>query len=106
MPLKARNVKAALLGKGFKEAKNKDHHYYYLYIAGKKSSINTKISHNEKEIGDALVSAMARQIKLTTPMFKDFVSCPLTGEAYLRILIEQKHVVIPPDDSSKAEGSG
>jgi predicted RNA binding protein YcfA (HicA-like mRNA interferase family) len=101
VPLKARDVQAALLKKGFQKADNKDHQYFYLYTNGKKTSINTKISHGEKKIHDQNCSNMAKQMRLTNGQFRDFVQCPLTGDAYLRILIDGNH--LPNPQSSKRE---
>jgi hypothetical protein len=92
---KAREVKKALTGKGFKE-ENRDHHYYFLYYLGKKSPINTKISFGETDLDPRLSSFMARQIKLTSPKFKDFVDCKLTEEKYVELLIQSGHIVPQP----------
>ncbi len=101
MHFKAREVKKALTGKGFKE-ENRDHHYYFFYYLGKKSPINTKISFGVVDIDKRLSSFMARQIKLTSPNFKDFVDCKLTGEDYLETLIKNGHIVRQgPTETSK-----
>jgi hypothetical protein len=91
---KARDVRAALCGKGFQEHNDRDHQYYFFYYHGRKSSIKTKISHNEKEIDDYLCSAMSRQINLTRSQFRDLVECPLTAEGYLTLMMNAKHVRI------------
>lgn len=36
----------------------------------------TKISHGETEIGDGLIMAMSRQLKLSKSQFQDLVNCP------------------------------
>jgi hypothetical protein len=100
---KAREVKSALTSKGFKE-ENRDHHYYFFYYLGKKSPINTKISFGETDIDPRLSSMMARQVKLTSPNFKNFVDCKLTGENYLELLIEAGHIV-PQPSPEKNKGS-
>ena len=91
MHRKARDVESALQTKGFK-ADASHHWYYFLYYQGKKSHIRTKISHNETDISKGLCSAMARQMKLTGRQFEDFVDCDLTGDAYIRLLIEAKEL--------------
>lgn len=101
MVFKAREVAASLCGKGFQVDSKRDHRYYFFYYDGKKSSIQTKISHNAVEIDDYLCSAMSRQIRLTRPQFKNFVECPLTGEEYLKLMIEAKHVSAPNPESFK-----
>ena len=92
MPLKARDVKKSLKFKGFEEH-SRDHFYYFFIYNGKKSQINTKISHGETEIDDRNCSSMAKQIKLTNQQFKNFVECSLTEEAYLAVLIQAGHIV-------------
>ena len=95
-PYKAREVRKALQTKGFKE-ENRDHYYYFLYYKGRKSNIYTKISLHQSEISKALCAAMARQIKLTSSQFHQFVDCALTGEAYVKLLLELRHISEPKD---------
>lgn len=91
MQRKAREVRSALQTKGFQEER-RDHWYYFLYHNGKKSNIYTKVSHGETEISTGLCSAMARQIKLTSPQFGEFVDCKLTAEKYVELLIAAKYL--------------
>ena len=100
MPQKARDVKKALETKGFREQK-RDHWYYHFYHNGKKSQIYTKISYGETDISNMLCSAMARQIKLSGRQFESFIECTLTGEMYLKVLIDGKHITV----EAKPEGS-
>ena len=90
--LKARDVSQALTGKGFAEDNKRDHIYYFLWYNGRKSNIFTKISHAEREIGRALCSAMARQIRLTGPQFHEFIQCDLTLEQYIALLTSAGHL--------------
>lgn len=94
MPLKARDVKKSLKSKGFAE-ENRDHFYYFFIYKGKKSPINTKISHGETDIDERNCSSMARQIRLTNQQFKNFVDCRLTEEAYVEALVKGGHIVPP-----------
>ena len=73
MVFKTRHVAVSLCAKGFREDHKRDHRYYFFYHQGKKSSIQTKISHNADEIDDYLCSAMSRQMRLTRDQFKKFV---------------------------------
>jgi hypothetical protein len=95
LPLKARDVAGALTLKGFKKS-DRDHHFYYLWYKGKKTAIRTKISHGESEIHDKNCASMARQIKLNSAQFRDFVECPLTEQLYLKILVDSKCLEAPP----------
>lgn len=91
MPMDARDVTKALSKKGFRQREG-DHKYYHLYVAGKKTPIFTKVSHGEQEIGDPLVSGMAKQLKLSTGQFRSLVDCQLEESAYLDLLREQGQI--------------
>lgn len=93
MPLPAREVDGALTRKGFKKVDN-DHHFYFFYRDGKKTSIRTKISHGEREISDTNCGRMAQQMRITTPKFKEFVDCKIEGKDYVDILV--KAGILPP----------
>jgi hypothetical protein len=85
MPKDAKVVTSGLKKKGF-VLEEGDHHYFQLYVNGKKEPIYTKISHGEREIGDKLIGMMARQVGLNKRDFLDLVDCPLTLEDYLNLL--------------------
>lgn len=89
MPKKVRDVSGALKRKGFLE-EMRDHRYYVFYRGGKKTSINTKISHGETEISDGLLGKMARQMHLSRLEFDSFVECTLSEEKYTKKMIEKK----------------
>jgi hypothetical protein len=95
VPLKVRDVASALTTKGFKEAPNRDHRYFFLHLSGKKTHINTKISHGETEIHDQNCSLMAKQMKLTSPQFRDFVDCDIELDKYVKILTDAGHLKKP-----------
>ena len=84
---KARDVRQALLRKGFREDEERDHCYYFLYVDGRKSAIYAKVSHNEAEIGAGFLSAMARQLRITTAQFELFIDCKLTEAEHIRLLL-------------------
>jgi hypothetical protein len=88
-----RDVKRALLKKGFREVKKGHDHIFYLFFHGeKKTQILTKLSHGEREIRDPNCSNMAKQMKLSNPQFREFVDCSLEMQHYLKILAEGKHL--------------
>ena len=91
MPRPAKTVSTALCRKGF-QTRDGDHVYYYLYVDGKKTAVRTKISHGEKEIGDNLLSLMAKQVGLTKKLFGDLIDCPLTHDQYVKQLRDAGHV--------------
>jgi predicted RNA binding protein YcfA (HicA-like mRNA interferase family) len=94
LPLSAREVDSSLTQKGFQKVE-RDHHFYYLWVAGKKTRIRTMISHGEKEIRDPICSQMAKQMKITIPLFKDFVECKLKQEAYVELLMKNGDIERP-----------
>jgi hypothetical protein len=85
MPKGAREIAAGLAKKGFQKRDN-DHTFFHLYANGKKTIVYTKMSHGEKEIGDKLLSIMARQVNLSRKQFLDLVDCPLKLNEYLELL--------------------
>ena len=87
-------IERALRKKGFVEQQG-DHHYYTYYTStGVRTGIFTKTSHTPhmKEIPDNLLSQMAGQCKLSTPEFCNLVDCPLSREAYEKLL-KEKHFI-------------
>ena len=90
MSLDRRKVEASLQAKGFKKVEG-DHSFFIFYDkTGKESPVWTKTSHgtSSKELGDMLVSKMAKQCRLATKEFKDLVNCPLSREDYEGKLVE------------------
>mgnify|MGYP000044160715 CR=1 FL=1 len=88
MPASARKMDRLLTNKlGFKRRMGK-HQIYVLKVGGRQVA-RTLISHGTKEIGDSLLSRMARQIGITRPQLMDILDGTLTREDYLRLLEEQ-----------------
>jgi hypothetical protein len=86
--LKARKIEAALLEKGFR-ADDTHHRYFWLFIAGKRTSIRTFLSHGGTlDYGDDLLAKMKRQLKLSKAQLLDLVECRLTGEMYVEFLLK------------------
>lgn len=78
-----------LLKKGFRDSKNKsnDHKWIEFVYNGKLTPIHTKLSRNDQDLGDFLIKAMAKQIKLEKSSFIEFANCKLTEEDYISILL-------------------
>jgi|688.fasta_scaffold239465_1 hypothetical protein len=100
MPLERAHVEAALSAKGF-VPEDRDHRYFFYYTTqGKRSHVNTKVSFGTKykNLGDDLVSLMARQCKLTNKAFKELVSCTLSRGDYEASLVSQQILTLdePP----------
>ena len=88
------DVEKALSQKGF-TLRSTDHNYFIYYTQeGKKTAIKTKTSFGRKpkNLVRDLLSAMARQCKLTNDQFLALVDCPLSRKSYERILEENGHL--------------
>jgi hypothetical protein len=102
VPLSAREADSTLKNKGFQRV-DRDHQFYYLHVNGKKTHIRTMISHGEREISDPNCGSMAREMKITGPEFREFMSCTLQHEQYVEKLIERGEKLPPPESSSVAK---
>ncbi len=90
---KTAQIRSSLLEKGFRSV-DTHHEVFWLWVAGKKTSVHTYMSQGARECGDSLLGQMARQVGLKRTEFDDLVDCPLTGEAYLAHLVEMGKVRI------------
>lgn len=89
MPLKTSKIAASLLKKSFVQ-KETHHSYYLLFVNGKKTSIRTRLSHGSSEYGSNLLSMMKKQLSLETmEELEDLINCPMSGEAYVELLLER-----------------
>jgi predicted RNA binding protein YcfA (HicA-like mRNA interferase family) len=87
--LNAKDVKSALLKKGFKQSEG--HHHFFEFKHGDKVIAKTKMSHNDQDIGDNLISKMFRQCQMNKKKeFIDFVDCTVSQEDYVQILRNKK----------------
>ncbi len=83
----ARKIIAALTAAGFRRADDGDHvRLVYWTRAGLRTSVHTKTSHGAGEIGDDLLSKMARQCGVTKAQFLLFVDGKMDRDTYERIL--------------------
>jgi len=86
--MKTRNVDRTLVRKfGFEKIET-HHHVYRLWIDGQLAA-RTFISHGERELSRFHVGNMAKQMHLSKTQFVDAVECPLSQEAYYRLLRER-----------------
>ena len=94
MSLKRRDIEKALERKGFERTEG-DHSFFIFYTqAGKKTTVRTKTSHGRgsEDIGDALISRMANQCKLTNGDFRQLVDRRLSRKNYEKKLKASKAV--------------
>lgn len=83
--VKTREVLSSLQAKGFRVSQSK-HAHLVLYVDGKKSAIRTMVSQGGRDIGEPLIHAMARQLKISKAEFMALVECTLSEEALVEIL--------------------
>ena len=89
MPRPTKEVKRILEKKGF-TLENGDHNYYVIYKNGKKTRINTKVSHgSHKDIDNGLLSKMQKQMHLSKKQFNDYFDCHMSGDEYIEYLESQ-----------------
>lgn len=63
-PRKTKDLQRTLQAKGFALYPEKDHHhFYYLVVDGKKTTVKTYFSHGQKEYGDTLMQLVKKQLK-------------------------------------------
>lgn len=85
--LNANKTRQSLLKKGFKKYEG-DHHFFLYFYDGKLVA-KTKVSHNDQDIGDGLISKMYKQCKVSKNQFLDLINCPLDEAGYIDILKNQ-----------------
>ena len=86
---KTRDIRQALLSKGFSLREGGSHEKYFLQDHnGKVTAIFTLLSRGSKprEYDDRLLGRMARQLKLSKDQLLDLIDCPLQHAAYLDLL--------------------
>ena len=85
-------IKRSLLTKGFRHS-DTHHKYLILWIDGVKTNIKTKISHGKRDYGDALLSAVKTQLKLSNKKhILDLIDCPMEHAEYVAELIKNNHL--------------
>lgn len=90
MPRPAKKVSKALITKGFRESAGRDHHFYFLYINGKKTIIKTKISRgSHKDISDQILNKMQKQLHLPYREFNAYLDCTFSEQDYKSFLINE-----------------
>lgn len=88
MPYKPNQVEKMLANKIKMDRVNKNdpHGWYKLNIFGY-PSISTKVSSNHTaDITDTILSKMAKQLHVTSKVFRGLVDCSVSREEYLRII--------------------
>lgn len=85
-----KKVARALTKKGFREQSGGDHHFYYLYVNGRKTIIATKISRgSHKDISDRILKQMQNQLRLPYKEFNEYLNCTFSERDYKEFLSQQ-----------------
>ncbi len=93
MSIKTSDAETSLTAKGFRQAPKRDHHYYFLWLDGKKTAIHAKVSHGAREIDDYILSKIRRSLRLqTNSQAADLLQCPMSQASYLKILRDNMHL--------------
>jgi predicted RNA binding protein YcfA (HicA-like mRNA interferase family) len=95
MPKKTKQVRAALLRKGFTEKGKRHERLVYTRLDGTKTSIRTETSHGERELHDGLLAEMAKQVKLSRTQFDELVECPMDRARYEQVVENTGHFDCP-----------
>lgn len=91
MPRDRSDVVRQLQRKGFSlKQGNRDHDFLFYVREGLTQAIFTKVSRGSsyRVINDALLSRMARQVRLTNPQLMDLLDCPMSQEDYEAHLVD------------------
>ncbi len=84
---KAKDIETALLKKGFRSectARGNSHRFYTLWIDGKKTRINTYLSHDGKDYGDKLLTEIKRQLRFSDKkQLLEYIDCHMSEEKYI-----------------------
>lgn len=85
------DIESALLRKGFVKRFDGDHRFFD-FFQGERFFFFTKVSHGTKykEIGDDLLSQMAKQCHLSKKQFLELIDCSMSQEDYETILRENE----------------
>ena len=67
------------------EIRSGKHNTCWYYLVGKKA-LRTTIPHGRQPFKSGTQRAVMRQLMLTPDQFEDLMQCPLTSEAYERIV--------------------
>jgi len=81
---KAAVVQASLVRKGM--ILKKGHHKIFRLEIDGVTTVITRISHGENELGDTLLAEMAKQVKLNKKQFLDLIECPLSQAEWIEII--------------------
>jgi hypothetical protein len=87
MPFAATRVQRALTGKlGFAEDRSGPHPVYERWHDGLLVGV-THMSHGRGDVGDFVISSMARQLGVRGPDFRGAIQCSISSADFLALLL-------------------
>ena len=98
-PVEASVAKTALRSKGFTEQPNRDHHYFFLHVGGKKTARYVKISHGAKEMSPSNIRSSAQVCKMGGPEMEKVLKCEHDAEWVRRHYASTLPPPVPPRGS-------
>lgn len=89
---KGKEIRLALLKKGFQLGDQKRHQYLWLYVNGKKTAIRTHVSHGNKDYTGDLFQFVKRQLKIDSEQLTDLIGCVMDSDGYVSALKDSGHL--------------
>ncbi|MCY4096104.1 MAG: hypothetical protein OXG05_13380 [Gammaproteobacteria bacterium] len=90
-----RNIRASFSQKGFEKIEGSNHEIYrFVDESGRKTGIQTLLSRRPggTDIDPSTQGKIARQMRLTTSQFRNFVDCSLSREEYSGIVAKLRSI--------------
>jgi predicted RNA binding protein YcfA (HicA-like mRNA interferase family) len=90
----AAEIEKVLKKKGFEEQKSRKHHkWYVLMVDGKKSRVNTYLSHNGQDYGKKLMGEVKKQLCFDdTTKMEDYFDCTFSEADYKTMLMNNRRI--------------
>jgi len=82
-----KRVLQAKFGFAASQVRSDDHEWFELVIAGC-PKIATKFSHGDRDIGDPLQVAIARQLRVTKPYLDGMLDCSRSCDDYRKVVVD------------------
>ena len=90
------DFETALEAKGYRRDQT-HHNMFWFFIDGRKTSVRTRPSHQEREFDERLLSERRKQMGLLDKgALLRFIQCTLTGEEYANYLLQTGRIKRPP----------
>jgi hypothetical protein len=86
-PRSTKDIRRALLKKGFVQVKGRQHHQtFQLCVNEGEVNVRTHYSHSAGECGDDVLHLMANQLRLTRQQLNALIDCQMDHDEYVKVL--------------------